>query len=331
MTNENISDAMNMLSDDIIEETDRLRSGSAKVKAKQRYVKWGALAACVCLVAAGAFTWKFAANLQGGIPAVSMPEDSKQNGLSDVTVSDDGVYIPKLDVSLNADNTADMIEFFIYHGNCYTQYNFVDNVDIIGEKLGTAIGLIDEWTPSNGYVEFAGTVSGDFYEVKGCDPSFMLCMKSEWIGENNVQLYIHSTGLTLKYGSELFEDRLHISENYSGLRYEERDSWYYSMNNVFRLEGNNGLIEKFIADLDSAEFVLCESVPLEEEYESIFDTKLYHLYLEMKNGVNVNFHFLRGGYVIFEGMTDLCVKISEETYKEMLEAFEGSQDHSDIG
>lgn len=73
MTSENISDALNMLDDDIIEETDRLRSGSAKVKAKQRYVKWGALAACVCLVAAGAFAWNFAANRQNGIPAVSTP------------------------------------------------------------------------------------------------------------------------------------------------------------------------------------------------------------------------------------------------------------------
>lgn len=326
MKKENISDAMNMLSDDIIEETDRLRSGSAKSEAKQRRVKWGALAACMCLLAAGAFTWKFAANLQSGIPAVSAPEDSRQNGISGVTVPDDGVNIPKLDVSLNADNVADMIGFFIYHGNCYTQYNFVDNVDIIGEKLGTAIGLIDEWTPSNGYVEFAGSVSGDFYEVKGYDPSFMLCMKDErWDGKIDVLLFIRSTGSELKYGSELFEDRLHISENYSELRYEERDSWYYGKHQKIRLEGNDKLIEKFIAELDSAEFFPRESVPLEEKYESIFDTKLYHLYLEMKNGVSVNFHFLQGGYVIFEGMSDICVKIPEETYIEMIEAFEGSQ------
>ncbi len=45
MKKKNISDAMNMLSDDIIEETDRLQKGSVKAKVKQRYVKWGSLAA----------------------------------------------------------------------------------------------------------------------------------------------------------------------------------------------------------------------------------------------------------------------------------------------
>lgn len=321
MKKENISDAMNMLSDDFIEETDRLRSGSVKAEARQRRVRrWGALAACVCLIAAGAFTWKFVANRHVGIPAVDTPEDSKLNSSFIAYESVDSNETLRLD---DVGIAADLNPFFIYHGNTYSLYSFADNADIVGEKLGTATGGFNccnshEWV----YAEFAGSVSGDFYEVKGYDPSFMLCMKDQWKENNSVQLYICGTGLTLKYGSELFENGLHISENYSALLYEEWDSWYYGKHNVFGLEGNNGLIEKFIADLDSAEFIPRESVPLEEKYESIFDTKLYHLYLEMKNGFSVNFHFLRGGYVIFEGMTDICVKISEETYNEMLEAFE---------
>ncbi len=320
MKKENISDAMNMLSDDIIEETDRLRKGSVKAKVKQRYVKWGSLAACVCLLAAGAFAWNFAANRQNGIPAMSTPEDSKQDGPFIAYESVDSNETLRVD---DVDIVADLNPFFIYHGNTYRLYSFTDNTNIVGEKLGIATGgynccNIHEWV----YAEFAGSVSGDFYEVKGYDPSLMLCMKDQWKENNSVQLYICSTGLTFKYGSELFENGLHISENYSALLYEEWDSWYYSKHNVFRLEGNDGLIEKFIADLDSAEIIPYESVPLEEEYESIFDTKLYHLCLEMKNGVSVDFHFLQGGYVIFDGMTDICVKISEETYREMLEAFE---------
>lgn len=323
MKSENISDALNMLSDDIIEETDRLRNGSAKVKAKQRYVKWGALAACVCLLAAGAFTWKFAANLQSGIPAVSAPEDSKQNDHF-IAASDNWDESLRVDDPIMIIESSDMLAFFIYHGNRYVAYNFLHSADIVGEKLGTVIDEVNcgnyyEWT----YEELTGNCRGDFYEVKGYDPSFMLCMKDErWDGKIDVLLFIRSMGSELKYGSELFEDRLHISENYSALQYEERDSWYYGKHQEVRLEGNDKLIEKFIAELDSAEFIPCESIPLEEEYESIFDTKLYHLYLEIKNGVSVNFHFLQGGYAIFEGMSDICVKISEETYNEMLEAFE---------
>lgn len=319
MKKENISDALNMLSDDIIEETDGLRSGSVKVEARQRRVKWGALAACVCLLAAGAFAWNFAANWQVGIPAVDTSEDSKQNDHF-IAVSDNWDESLRLDDPTLAEG--DMLAFFIYQGNHYQAYSFIDNADIVGEKLGTAKGGIGCGSSESEYVELAGNVRGDFYEVKGYDPSFMLCMKDEWEGVVSVQLYMRSTGWAFKYGSELFEDRLHISENYSALRYEERDSWYYGMHNAIGLEGNDELIEKFIADLDSAEFIPRESVSLEEKYESIFDTKLYHLYLEMKDGFSVNFHFLQGGYVVFDGMTDICVKISEEMYREMLKAFE---------
>lgn len=326
MKSENISDALNMLSEDIIEETDRLRQGSAKVKAKQRYVKWGALAACACLLAAGAFAWKFWGNRRSGIPAVSSPEDSGQNDHL-IAVSDNG----DRDETLPVEHTtvteggilADMLPFFIYQGNNYQGYRYIHNADIVGEKLGTAIGGVNclnahEWE----YAELEGSVRGDFYEVKGYDPSFMLCMKDEWKEHTSVSLFLRITGWAFKYGSELFEDNLHLSENYSELRYEERDSWYYGRHNVFSLEGDNGLIEKFISNLDSSEIIPCKDIPLEEEYESIFDTKLYHLYLEMKSGFSVNFHFLQGGYVVFDGMPDICVKISEEMYKEMLEAFE---------
>ena len=46
MKKEHISDALNMLNDDIIEETNKVR---ANVKPTRKWVKWGAVAACLCL------------------------------------------------------------------------------------------------------------------------------------------------------------------------------------------------------------------------------------------------------------------------------------------
>ena len=46
MKKEQISDALNMLNDDIIEETNKVR---ADAKPKRKWVKWGAVAACLCL------------------------------------------------------------------------------------------------------------------------------------------------------------------------------------------------------------------------------------------------------------------------------------------
>jgi hypothetical protein len=52
MKHENISDAMNFIDDDLIERADEARS--ARRSKKHPWVKWGAAAACLCLVAVGA-------------------------------------------------------------------------------------------------------------------------------------------------------------------------------------------------------------------------------------------------------------------------------------
>ena len=52
MKKEHISDALNMLNDDIIEETNNVRTNA---KPKRKWVKWGVAAACLCLVVIGAF------------------------------------------------------------------------------------------------------------------------------------------------------------------------------------------------------------------------------------------------------------------------------------
>ena len=46
MKKEQISDALNMLNDDIIEETNNVRTNA---KPKRKWVKWGVVAACLCL------------------------------------------------------------------------------------------------------------------------------------------------------------------------------------------------------------------------------------------------------------------------------------------
>ena len=49
MKKEHISDALNMLNDDIIEETNNVRTNA---KPKRKWVKWGVVAACLCLLVA---------------------------------------------------------------------------------------------------------------------------------------------------------------------------------------------------------------------------------------------------------------------------------------
>ena len=53
MTKEQLSDALSMLNDDMIEEADKVRSSA---RLRRRWVRWGVLAACLCLVLAAALS-----------------------------------------------------------------------------------------------------------------------------------------------------------------------------------------------------------------------------------------------------------------------------------
>ena len=271
-------------------------------KKKNSWVKWGAMAACLCLVIMGMVLW---AQTTQKLPEGGSP-----------IISENGVTIPPLDVSLSPDVAADMLAFFIYQGRCYVQYEWIQDENIVGEYLGTAIGLIDEWTPKEGYVELAGSVSGDFYEVKGYDSTFMLCMKEP---DGVVSTYICNNGITLKYGSELYEDRLHLSGNIESVQYESNDSWYYSKGDFHQIDGVNDIILDFISDMDFAQFIPYDAVSLDQGKTSLEETGLYHLYFRLKNGTTVRLRLYENGYVRFDGMWSLCVQVSEETYGVLLD------------
>ncbi|MGI6316886.1 MAG: hypothetical protein ACOX17_09525 [Christensenellales bacterium] len=303
MKKEHISGALNILNDDIIEETNRVR---ANAKSKRRLVRPIAAAACICLIVVGVFVWR-------NLP--SQPDSSHG-----ITMSDKGVTIPTMEVSLSAASSADMLAFFIYHGNCYVHYDWIyDDVDIIGKRLGTATGLIDEWTLRDGYVECAGSVKGDFYEVKGYDPSFMLCMKHT---DGSISLYVCDTGITLKYGSELYEDRLHLSGNYTSVQYESRKSWNESKNERYKLEKSDDLICDFIDGLNAAEFIPRASVPFEGSRDVFSEMEIYHLYFNMQNGTTVHLRLWKDGYVLYQGLLDVCVQVKDTSYNSFLEVLE---------
>ena len=304
MNSKKFSEALNEVENKYIDE-----AISYKKKAKKPvWIGWAAAAACVCLVIFGALFLRQ--------PAPVLDSDNP------FTVSEDGVTIPKMNVSLAADNAADMVAFFIYQGRCYVQYEWVYEAEsLVGEYLGTATGLINEWTPADGYVDFAGSVRGDFYAVNGYDPTFMLCMQDG--DDGAVQTYICDNGITLKYGSELYEDRLHLSENIVSAQFESRDSWYYSRGERYPLDDSDAAVTAFLSALDSALFMPYNEVPLNGR-SHLSEMELYHLYFQMQNGTTVRLRLHENGYVRFDGMWSLCVQIPEESFNALLKMIENT-------
>lgn len=305
MRGDELLDNMECIDADLIEAAD------AKPKKKARpWVKWGSMAACLCLVVIGAI-----------IISQSTNPTPSGNG---ITISGDGVTIPQMEISLSSDTQADMLGFFIYQGRCYVQYEWIyDDVDFIGEYLGTATGLIDEWTAREGYVELAGSVKGNFYSVKGFDPTFMLCMKYE---SGAVSTYINDNGITLKTGADLFEERLHLSGNYAGVQYQTRTSWYNSADEIFELNDEyKETVANFVAALNSALFMRTEDIPLDEGQANVYDKEIYHLYFKMNNGMTIHLRLYEGGYVHFDGIRDVCVQVQDESINRLLDLFSNEE------
>lgn len=239
-----------------------------------------------------------------------------------IVLTKDGVTIPRLDVSLSPDDAACMIAFFIYHGSCYVEYEWIEDADdLLGEYLGTAVGLIDEWTPAEGYVELAGSVEGDFFAVKGYDPAFMLCMKYE---TGAVVTYICNNGIRLKYGAELYQDRLHLAGQYSAVQYETSTSWHNSENELYQMSGNDAVITGFIEQLDKAECIPWDDAVAREGMTdaSIYDTERYHMYFKMANGTTVHLRLYENGYVRFQGLLDVCVQIPKDSFDALIALME---------
>jgi hypothetical protein len=237
----------------------------------------------------------------------SVPEDSG------VVLSENGVTIPQREITLPSDGEADMIGFFIYQGRCYVEYEWIRDADVAGEYLGTVTGSIDEWTSKDQYTELTGSVGGDFYAVKDFDPSFMLCMKQE---TGAVCTYICDSGITLKYGRELYEDRLRLTGNYTAVEYETRQSWNGSENDLWRMEGSEEIVTRFIEALDEAEFIPWEDVPAKEGFTgtTIYDTEIWHMYFRMDNGTDVHLRLYENGYVRFQGLLKVCVQVPEDAF-----------------
>ena len=290
---------------------DFVEEAQAATSAKRSaWGRWCALAACLCLLVAGTVVWKPWS--QGGSKPAGPPTSAAQTAK--------GITIPKAEVALSQTEgvAADMLAFFIYQGRCYLQYDWIDHgSDLVGEKVGTATGLIDEWTPAEGYVELAGSVSGDFYTVRGFAPAFLLCMKEEG---NAVQLFVCNNGITLYQGSELFEDRLGLSDGLKAVTYEDEDSWYDGEEDIHTLHDLDA-VKTLIAAMDEAAFQLSDQADLyEEKKDGGLSKELYHVYCKLDNGVTVTLRLFRGGYVTFTGLPDACVQVPEATFDAFLAA-----------
>ena len=140
-------------------------------------------------------------------------------------------------------------------------------------------------------------------------------------------LFICNNGITLQYGAELYEDWLHLSENYAAVEFETRKSWYNSEHQRYRLtEDSSETIKTFIRQLDTAEFIPTNQISLVDGVSSVYEMEIYHLYFQLKDGLTVHLRLYQNGYVRFDGIMDVAVKIPETEWMALLDILENKTD-----
>ena len=298
--------AMGNIDDDLI-------SGAAEYRRtkKRIYTRWGIIAACLCLVIAGSVIW------------FTSTKPLANDGAS--AVLEDGANGQQLEITMSSSTQASMIGFIIYQGRTYKHYERMEKADILGDYLGTITGNIDELTSPDEYTELSGSVKGDFFSVKGYDPQFMLCMKET---TGSVSTFVCDNGNTMKYGRELFEDRIHLMGNFNDVQYETRASWFSDKNELYRINASEEVLQRFIEQLDEAEIIPWEEVPAKEGLtaSSIYDTEIYHIYFKMTDGMTVHLRLYENGYVRFQGLLDICVKISGDSFDNLINIMKNNTD-----
>ena len=265
-------------------------------KTERNWKKWGTLVAGICLLIVGVKMW------------------------TSLTESDKLFEKMESEGTATTETMADMIAFFIYQGNMYEQYEIVDEPELVGAYVGTATGQIDEWSKEEDYVESAGSVQGDFYEVNGFSPEFMLCMKQD---DGSVSTYINADGLVLEKGAELFEDYLHLAGNYQEVQYQTRDEWYYGTGEPKTIpEEYAEEVTRFVGALDDGEIIAAVSYPVKEGEEDIYAAEIYHMYFQMENGMQIHLRIFKNGYVAFAGAPEQLVQVEEPAFEEMIQVLE---------
>lgn len=319
MRKEKISNALTNIDDKYIEE-----AGTFIFKKKKKFHFPVAIAACFCMVIA---LWQFGIitlPLLGGFGNDDSAEQYAefQKAPEELKVSEDEITLPQMVMDHVSEKNmveADLLAFFIYQGKSYVEYNRIDyRSELVGNYLGSSSGDLTCWNLPDSYVEGTGSVKGDFYEVNGYDPTFMLCMVSP---ENELITFINDNDFAVKYGSEIFENRLHLSQHYESVSYQTRNDWYHSIGAPTKLdETHYSMIDNFIHEINQAEWMLLDDIPLEEDESNVYDSKeIYHLFFAMSDGLTVHLRLFEGGYVSFQGIHQICVQIDETVFDDLIQ------------
>jgi len=253
------------------------------------------------------------------------PNESADSPNQVEVTEDGGVVIPALELPENTETvTADMIGLIVYNGKIYTQTATEISSEaakaMVGEKLGTTKGSIDEWSEQEAYEEeFASTVGvAEVYSVKGYDKDFRIMTYAESGGEIYAEFFENVNGFTVYSGADVF-GKLNLTGNISEVQYRTYSDWNNSIDQFHPIEDTE-LVNGFVEELNNA-----KPLPRSQNSDPIGTSRSEEQFKEvslyLNDGSVVRLILLKEGYIYY-GFVPVYFEMSEKVFNRMWDQME---------
>lgn len=246
------------------------------------------------------------------------PNNPANNQNTPILMEDGEVKIPA--IQLPEENAAaDMIGLIVYNGKIYTQTRTEINAEnakaIIGEKLGTTKGTIDEWSKQEAYdEEFASTIGiADVFSVEGYDKDFRIMTYGERDGKPYAEFYENLNGIIINSGDDVF-GKLKMTGNVSTAKYRTFNDWDNSVDN-YNTFADMKVLNDFIEELNKT-----KPFPREENSDPISNSRnneeFRELTIQLNDGTKVSLILLKESYIYY-GYMGAYFKMNDDIFSKM--------------
>ena len=201
----------------------------------------------------------------------------------------------------------------IYNNRFYSSFNtnLSPETDIIGEFVGSVTwsDTLDGWNKFDYDVKLSSNVQRKIYTVEGADPEYILCSREE---DGRITLFASLYEIKFSRGEDIYSEILKIdSENYH-LEFENRDSYFYSLGEVYTAENSEkNAADLFINAINEASFINIEKSDID------FGESLYMISLVNADGFSYNFTLYENGYISTWLLNRYIQKLPDEIFDEL--------------
>lgn len=274
--------ALGEVDEEYLAQVDALR----RVPAPKKRHTWIPMAACLCLVVGAV-----ALALRSGIEMPSGSSSQSNSSGSADGAQTQGVYVPPLEVGGPEweQMSQNVGGYFIYQGRAYSQIGAVEQGEaLVGAQLGASSSTLDQWTAEEQFLEGTGSAEGPFYEVKGYDPKYLLCMEQD----GGVELYWNNYDITVSTGGDVLEEVFRLSDGIAQAQFQE-----VSTGQTTQLTQLDQL-EQWVDALSQAPALSSAGTDLGQCSGQLKLTKA--------DGVTVHLRLMGNGYVQVEHLPQVC-------------------------